>query len=249
MYLRNLLFLLIAGTFLAACSENPVASDEDHVDSIEDLEVNLTLSTDHVHTLSEATFTAEVTDHHGEMMTDMEKMQVEYRAKGAEEWTEIELSPSDNHYEASYTFMSSGEYEIRVTGMMPGHDHLEEMRVLDDSLHVGRAHVEPEGYRIEYENFPGHLHDGDPATVKFWVMEAEEDASGDRPPVEGLEAEIHCTDPSGAEETHAADESDPGVYQADHSFDGGGEAHFAIHFSSDGEEIEAGFDVPVAHAH
>ncbi len=249
MYTRKLFVLLVAGLLLAACSDNPVATEE-HVDSIEDLDVELTLSEDHVHTLSEITFTGQVTDHHGQMMTEMEKMQVEYRAKGADEWRSVELSPSGDHYEAAYTFMSSGEYEVRVTGMMHGGDHMEEMYAMNEYLQVGRAHVESGDYRVEFENFPGHVHDGEQATVKFWVMEAEKDASGERPVVKNLNAEIHCEDPSGATESHEASEAEDGVYHAEHTFEGAGEAHMAIHFpGSSGEEVEADFHVPVAHGH
>lgn len=238
----NVFILLL----LAACAENPVANDE-HEDDVEDLEVTLTLSKEHVHTLSSIDFTVEVRDHHGDMVTDFEQVTVERRLKDASEWRAIELTRDGDTYHGSYTFMSSGAYELRVAGMLPGHDEMEVLHHRDAALEVVRAHTEVREYRIEFENFPGHVHEGDTAEIKFWVLE---DDGEHRHTVEGLAAEIHCEDANGATEEHIALENETGVYMAEHIFAEAGEAHLAIHFiDANGTPVEADFHLPVAPGH
>ena len=238
-------FLMLAALFVfAACSENPVAVEEEHGDGEDEtLIVSLTLSDDDVHTLSDVTFTVTVRDHHGAAMMDFEALQVEQRLVGSEEWHEIEMHAETSEFNGTYMFLTSGEYELRVAGMQHGHANMEVLHEEHDPLHVGRAHEEVGGYRIEFESFPGHAHEGETATVKFWVTKADQ-------AVGGLSTEIHCEDPNGVEETHDGVEGEAGVYHAEHTFGEAGEAHMAIHFAgADGAEVEADFHMPVDHGH
>lgn len=243
--MRSLLsFLMLAAMFIfAACSENPVAVEDEHEEGDEALTVSLTLSDDHIHTLSDVTFTVTVIDHHGAAMIDFERLQVERRVVGTEEWREVEMHAEGNAFHGTYMFVTSGEYELRVSGMLPGHSEMEVLHEEHDPLHVGRAHVKNGDYRIEFESFPGHAHEGETATITFWVTKDEQAVSG-------LSAEIHCEDPDGAGEEHMAHEDEAGIYHTEHTFGEAGEAHMAIHFDDDdGAEVEADFHIPVAHGH
>lgn len=249
LFLPVLVGLLFAIT-VSACDSNPVGTDTDNSRiAPEDLTVEFSLSSDHVHTLSEVDLTVEVTGPDGSAFTEFDSIAVERKMHEEETWRAIDLTRDGHHFTGAYTFMSSGEYEVRVVGRPAGRGEMAVLYEHSSHVEVARAHVEKDGYRIEYENFPGHVHEGQEAAVRFWVMEAEENASGERPPVENLEVEIHCTDPSGAEENHQAEEHDPGVYEAHHTLEDAGEAHFAVHVPTDGGEIEADFHVPVAHGH
>lgn len=238
------IFSLLMGVALlfVACESNPVDSGQDVTP--DDLEAELSFSTDHIHTLSDVGISVEVKDQQGTAVTDIEAVEVERRLAGETDWQGIELSQEGTHFEGTYTFMTSGDHEVRVTGQLPGDA---ERSVIDERpapLGVGRAHVEKSGYRIEFENFPGHAHEGEEVALKFWVLDADSDD-----PVEGLSAEIHCTDPSGAKEAHDSHEHEAGVYEAHHTLEEAGEGHFAVHFPGSDGEIEADFHVPVASGH
>lgn len=233
------LFVVFA-LLLTACDSNPVDSEEELTP--DDLNVELSFSADHIHTLSEVGVSVEVTDPQGAAVTDLDSVEVERRLDGEADWHGIELTQEGTEYNGTYTFMTSGDYEIRVSGQLPGDEERSVIYEQPDPLGVGRAHVEKSGYRIEFENFPGHVHEGEEATLKFWV-------SKDDNPVEDLSAEIHCTDPSGTKEAHEPHVHENGVYEAHHSLEAAGEAHFAIHFAANGEEIEADFHVPIAGGH
>lgn len=231
------------------CSDNPVEVHEDEGP----LTAELTISDDHVHTLSEITYTVQVTDHHGDIVTDLESVEVQRKGHDDTEWRGTELTLSGNVYTGIYTFNSSGEYDLRVAGIRNEGTEMEVMYEMPEHMQVGRAHQEVGNYRIEYENFPGHVHEGETATVKFWVYESEKDASGNRPAVTGLDLHIHCGNPDGTDEHHDSSmvtEESEGVYAADHTFDGGGEAHMATHFTApENSEIEADFHLHIAHGH
>lgn len=226
----------LAVFLFAACDSSPTGVATD------DLDVNLTFSTDHIHTLSEVSIQAEVTGPDGSAFTNFDVLQVEIRGHEETDWRSIELTRSGDHFSADYTFMSSGDHDLRVRGQIAGRSTLRVLHERSGHLEVGRAHVEKNGYRVEFENFPGHAHEGEEVTVKFWVL-------SDGNPVEGLDAEIHCTDPAGAEENHGPHQHEGGVYEAHHTLEGAGEAHFAIHFPGNSGEIEADFHVPIAHGH
>lgn len=242
-----LLTIVLSVLVFAACSENPV-SEDDHELEIGDLEASLTVVEDHVHTLSPATFQVDVLDHHGDMVTDLEQVTVQRRLAGDETWRDIELTLAGNRFEGTYTFASSGEYDLRVAGMLHGMMEPEVMMQHDEPLQVGRAHVEAAGYRIEFENYPGHLHTGDTAALQFFVL--EEDAQGTWQPVSGIASEIHCGDPDGSTEVHTPVEVEPGVYEAQHTFDVAGDAHPEFHFTDHGgTSADVDFHISIAHGH
>ncbi|NIQ55658.1 MAG: hypothetical protein GWN85_19945 [Gemmatimonadetes bacterium] len=230
------------------CESNPTEVHD------EELTVALTLSTDHVHILSPVTFTAVVRDGHGELVTDMDSLRVERKAVDSDTWrTAAELELSGTQYVGEYTFVSSGEYELRVLGKRAGHMGMEEMMMSPamENVHAVPAHAEAGGIRIEFESFPGHIHEGSEIEYKFWLMEPERDpVTNERPPISGLAAEVHCVEPDGANESHAAVESETGVYTAAHTFVSAGEGSVEIHFTDlDGNPAEASFPLTIVHAH
>lgn len=242
-------FAVLVGLLaLTACEANPpLGPAEGHDD---ELTVELTLSATHVHILSPMTFTVAVTDHHGEPVTDFETLKVERLAMGTDTWRGTELTRNGAVYEAEYTFASSGEYMLRVTGKRP-HDAEEEVLYeMAESIHAVRAHAEAGGRRIEFETFPGHLHEGNTAAVKFWILEPERNDAGERPAVPGLLTTVVCNQADGAVEEHAALEESPGVYVAEHEFTAVGDFVARIRFpGTDGNEAIAEFTTHVVHAH
>lgn len=241
MNLRHLSAGLLIPLVLGACSDNPVLVDANG------LVVELTLSDDHVHTLSELSYTVSVQRADGSYVTDFQTLTVERRSEGSDTWRATELALSGDVYTGAYTFMSSGEYELRVMGQQMGQATPLELHRMHDHLEVARAHANVGAYRVEMETFPGHLHEGDQATVKFWVFDPERDASGMRPPISGLtDLQLHCAD-----EAHTPVEESPGVYVTEHTFAEAGEVHLAMHFM-DGMGMmmsEAVFTGHVAHGH
>ena len=230
------------------CESNPTEVHD------EELTVALTLSTDHVHILSPLTFTAVVRDGHGELVTDMDSLRVERMAVGSGTWrTAAELALSGTQYVGEYTFVSSGEYELRVMGKRAGHAGMEEMMLSPavENLHAVPAHAEAGGIRIEFEAFPGHIHEGAAIEYKFWLLEPDRDpVTNERPPISGMAPDVHCLEPDGASESHAAVESEPGVYTAGHTFVSVGDGSVEIHFTgSDGSPAEASFPLTIVHAH
>ena len=251
---RHLVTPIAAAAAFIGCADNP----EGPADHDDELTVELTLSSDHLHTLSPVEFTAIVRDHHGTIVTDFDTLHVERRATDADTWrTAADLTLQGDAFIGATTFTSRGEYDLRVVGRRAGHDEVDVIPMHDSMdemmgpLHVGRAHVVAGGYRIEFESFPGHIHEGSETAFRFWVMEAEADADGNRAPISGLAGGIHCIEPEGASETHSPDEIETGVYEGAHTFASAGEGAAALHFTAaDGSgEAEASFELHVAHAH
>lgn len=233
---------------LAGCESNPTALHD------EELTVELTVSPDHVHILSPVTFTAVVRDAHGELVTDMDTVRVERKATDSDTWrTAADLVLSGTQYAGEATFVSSGDYELRVLGMRAGHAVMEEMSMATamDPLHAVPAHAEAGGYRIEFEAFPGHVHEANEVEFKFWIMEPERDpTTNERPPIAGLAAEIHCNEPDGTSESHDALEPEGGTYTAQHTFVSVGDGEAQIHFIGlDGNPASASFPLHIVHAH
>lgn len=228
------------------CGKNP--TEVEHHD--DEFSFGLTLSPDHVHTLTPVTFKVTVTDHHGAMISDFEELNVEHRLEGATSWRSVSMNHDGTAYVGSETFVTSGEYELRIMGM-PHHGHeLEELHHAAEHLHVGRAHVEAGGYRVEYESFPGHIHEADSPLLKFWVKEVDADTTGVRPPVGGLSAEIRCAESTGTDHVFSATESATGVYEATHMVESAGDTRMGLLFTGVGGGISvAEFDVHVSHAH
>lgn len=235
--------MLLIPLLLLACDDNPTAPSEE-------LTVELTMSPDHVHILqSVVTFTVEVRDSRGRLFTDFEAVQVERRQSGSDTWRGIELALQGDVYEGTYTFSSSGEYELRVTGVRAGEAEARVLYTAAEMLHVARAHAEVGGLRVEFETFPGHIHEGDNAALRFWVMEPDR-VDGERPPIIGLAGQIHCVEAGGAEDLMTTVEIEPGVYEAEHLFASAGGSHVGLHFvAPDNSTAEAAFDVEVVHGH
>lgn len=247
--LSNAVALLVLPLVVLAC-DDPLPTGHDDGDATEDLQVDLTLSPDHVHIYSDVTFTVAVTDHHDEAVTDFEHIHVEYKETTETEWSEVELTVDGDVYTATHSFGSSGEYDVRITGQRPQDSAPVVMHERVDPLHAARAHAEAGGYSVEFEAFPGHIHEGDTGTLSFWIID---ESSGGEDPITSLSPEVHVTESGEAEETHAATETDPGtsgVYEANHAFSAAGEATVAIHFTgSGGGDAEASFTFEVSHAH
>ncbi len=243
----NSIIMITALVFgLTACGIFDSGSDDGP------LTAELNISTGHIHTLSEITYTVLVKNQHGVIVTDMETVEVQRKAHGETDWSGTELTLSGEIYTGTYTFNSSGEYDVRVAGIRHGGSEMEVMHEMDDHMHVGRTHEVVGNYRIEYEHFPGHVHEGENATVKFWVYDNEEDADGNRPPATGLlDVHIHCSNPDGTTEHHTeVTVESEGVYVDEHTFSGAGKARMGIHFTApDNSEIEAEFHLHVAHGH
>lgn len=246
--LTGLVAALAAAGLLAACEGNPAAPPDEHDD---ELTVELEIEPGHVHILqSEVQFTVRVTDHHGEAVTDFELIQVERLAAGSDTWRPIELAVVGNAYVGTYVFNSSGEYQLRVMGQRPGEAEMHLLYQHAEPMHAARAHAEGGGYRVEFETFPGHIHEGDDVTLRFWIMEPERDEAGNRPPIASVVGEVHVVSSDGSEFEHALLDMGDGVYECDHTFEVPDEAHVRLHFTgADGQPAEVEFHLHVAHAH
>lgn len=232
---------------VGACASNPAAPGHEEGE----FSVEVTYTPDHVHTLqSEVTFTVTVRDHDGNAVTDFEAVQLERLAEGSDTWRAIELAPAGDAFVGTYTFTSSGEYHLRVMAQHHGETEMSLLHELHDPVHVARAHAEAGGYRIEFESFPGHIHEGETAAVTFWVMEPEADEHGERHPIEGLSAEVHVAPEGDQGSMVEAHEHGPGEYEAEQPFAEAGEYHVGLHFTdASGQPAEAEFHVHVVHGH
>lgn len=262
--MRHFHWLLAAAfvaTVTAACEDNPVLGPAEGSGPGQ-LFAELTLSSDHIHTLSELTFTVTVRDGNGDPYTDLERVAVERRqvveegeahalAPADEEpWRATELELQGTSWVGTYTFMTSGEYEVRVVGQMHGEAEASVLYEMPEHAHVVRPHVVVGDFRVEFESFPGHLHAGNEAEVRFWILAVDRNEEEIRPPIAGLEAEIHCAEEAGFTEEHHAHEIEPGVYSATHEFQDAGDFHAEIHFiGADGQPASAEFVTHVVAPH
>ncbi len=245
MRIRRLLALALIGPVASACTANPVFPDHD-----EELVAEVTFSAEHLATLTEFTITVHVEDDHGEHVTAMAEVRAEFRFHDTETWRAETLTLEGEEFTGTHMFMSSGEYDFRVIGIQLG--QVEEFVLYEAAEHmeVERIHVEVGDFIVEFETFPGHVHEGGEAAARFWIMEAEADPDGHHHMMAGLHAEIHVTDANGAAMEHEAHEEEAGIYEAHHTFLEAGEARFEIHFEGmDGAEHHAEFHVPVSHEH
>lgn len=240
--------MVLAG-IIVACESNPPLAPDSHD---EGLTVVFSYTPDHVHILqSEVTFTVQVLDHHGEAVTDFEILQVERLQEGSDTWRGIDLALNGDVYEGTYVFASSGEYHLRVSGQRHGETELQVLHELPETMHCARAHAEAGGYRIEFETFPGHIHEGDAAAMRFWVMEIDRDPVTEvRPPVPGLSLDVHVAQTGGYDGLYPGSEIEPGVYEATHTFEAPEDTHAGLHFiGSDAQPAEAEFELHIAHKH
>lgn len=245
MLIRHLLGLALVCPVASACTANPLFPVHD-----EELVAEVVFSVSDLATLSQFTVTVHVEDHAGEHVTAMAEVRGEFQLHGDTEWKVMVLSLQGEEFVGTHTFLSSGEYAFRVLGVESEGDAEVILYESPDHLEVERAHVEVGTYRVEMETFPGEIHEGAEAAVRFWIMEADGHGSEHVHMMAGLVAEIHCTDASGTLEQHVPHEEEPGVYEAHHTFLEAGEALVEIHFQiPGGGELEASFHLPVEHQH
>lgn len=244
----HIILLAFTMLILTACSENPVA---DNTSGDEDVTVSLSASTEHFSTLTDIEFEVQLTNDHGEQLTDIGSMQIEYQRSGDSEWEIITLERHEDHYSAQIMFMSSGEYQMRVSGDLHGEGHMDVMYTAPEMIDVERINAEMGDVMVEFETFPGHVHEGEEVQVSFYVMETAAGGGGHGGAMmSGLTGEIHIMGPDGAIYESVGDEHDLGVYSAHHTFLEGGEATFEFHFlDHHGDSIEVEFHVPVEHGH
>ncbi len=235
--------LALAVVAAAGCEDNPILSPDSHD---EEYNVAFSLSAEEISTLTEYEVEVVISDHDGAPVTEFEVVAFEYRMEGAQEWSSTELEFHGGHFSAEHMFYSSGEYEMRVVAQAHGAQHAEPIYEHDGHLPVERIHMAVGEYRVEMETFPGHVHEGDEAEVKFWVIEA---AGGHG--MGGLSASIHMDhEQSGQSTTHGAEEHAEGVYEALHTFAEHGETEVMIEFmDGHGENHQAAFHVRVAEIH
>lgn len=234
----------------AACADNPVLAPDPHE---EDVAVTVAFSEEHLATLTDMEVEVTITESSGAPATDFEMVALETRRVGEEAWSTRELELHDGRFGAQHMFYSSGEYAVRVVGQRHGADHADILFERGQHLAVERIHREVGEYRIEMETFPGHLHEGDTAEVRFWAM-SNEPGSGHGPgmsPMGGLAPTIGMTHAgSGAGASHMGEEHEPGVYEAIHTFAEHGEVEITMGFDDDhGEHHEVVFNVPVDDNH
>lgn len=242
---RTLALAAVLALF-AGCTENPTAVEE-HDD---ELTAEIEFSVAELSTLTTVEIEVSIHDHHGDAVTDLENVAVEFRMVGETDWRATELALHESHFAGEKMFYTSGEYEARVVAHRMGHAEAETLYQTTENLNVERIHQTVGGHVVEFETTPGHLHEGDLAEVHFWIMEASTDGHQHGHGVEGLDVEIHCTDATGAQEEHHGHAHAGGLYEAQHTVAEAGEAIFAIHFTDEhGEAHKAEFHVPVSHAH
>lgn len=242
---RTTLSLLAAGAVVASCNDNPAFPTDVHD---QDLNVTVSFSPDHLATLTELEVEVTITDHDGMVVQDFETVTVEVRAEGSDTWRGPELAAHADHFSGTHRFYSSGLYDMRVAAQAHGADHADVIYEHAQPLDVERIHHESGHFRVEMETFPGHIHEGEEAVIRFWVSE---EMGGTMTPVGGMTAEVgveHST--NGGHSAHAAGEPEAGVYEAHHTFTDHGDFEVSLDFDDDhGAHHHVAFIVPVSAAH
>ncbi len=241
----TLAVLLANAVLLSACGANPTFPDLG-----QNLHAELEFEATELATLT--TIEVEVIVHSDEpgAFTDLSTISVEVRLEGETEWEVTELARHEDHFSADMMFFSSGEYEARVTAQVTGSTDVLTLYQTAERMHVERIHQEVGDYIVEFETYPGHLHEGQITEVTFWVLEAGADGHAHGHAIGGLAPEIVCTDANGTVEEHAAHEHETGEYGAEHTFLEAGTAHFELHFTDAmGMDRHAEFSAPVSHEH
>jgi hypothetical protein len=211
---------LLLAAFALACSDSAVEPHE------HELLVNLTLSDDHLSTLEVITFTVTVTNDHGDPITDFSALEVEYELEGTGTWRGIDMTLQGTAYVGTREFTTSGDYHFRVSGMRGTATTMEVLYEDPGHHEIERAHVTLGAYKVEFESFPGHIHENETATLRFWITDQ---ASGQA--VTGLTVTIECGNPDGSTESHPVTDNSDGVYDADHLFAEAGDAHAGLSFT------------------
>lgn len=233
------------GTLLVGCESNPTFPD-----LADDLHAELEFSVQHLSTLTDIEVEVRVHSDAAGTFTDFDMIAVEFRQDGDTNWRATELELHQDHFSGAKMFFSSGDYEARVVAQATGSQETLILYQSPDHLHVERIHQEVGDYIVEFETFPGHMHEGDQVEVSFWVLEASTDGHGHGHAVGSLSPDIVCTDNAGVTEEHAAHEHQAGEYGAEHIVTEAGSITFELHFTDGmGMDHHAQFTAPVSHAH
>lgn len=237
--------LAFATVLILGCEANPTFPN-----LADDLHAELEFVGDQLATLTE--IEVEVRVHSSDLgaFTDFSSMVVEVRRDGETEWEATDLSLHVDHFSAETMFFSSGEYEARVIGQVTGSSDAVILYQSAEHVYVERIHEEVGDYIVEFETFPGDLHEGETIEATFWVYETSTDGHGHGHAVTGMTADIVCADAGGTTEEHAAHEHAEGEYGAEHTLLEAGTMHFEFHFTDAlGVDQHAEFSAPVSHAH
>ena len=194
-----------------------------------DLTAELAVIPGHVHAYqTTVTFTVAVIDPDGNAVTDFDVVQVERRAAGSTgSWSVLEAAADGDFYTVDYIFESSGEYDLRVTGLRPGDTFLSVMFQSAAPLEVVHAHADVGGYKVEFQPDPGHIHEGDESTIQFWILDDTDDS-----PITGLTPEIFVVEPVSGETAVAAIGGADGLYYTIRAFDEVGDNEIGIRISA-----------------
>jgi hypothetical protein len=242
------ILILASASVLVGCAPNTLSHDDDSGD----LTVELRFSDEHLTTLLPTEVAVSLLESDGATNTDLASVVVEYRQEGTVVWAQIELEAHEDHYAAEHQFMTSGEFEFRVMGLVDEHEDLDEMFVMDGHAEIERAHQEMGGMRISYEHFPGEVQEGDEVEVRFWIEQGDGlgDGHGATSQMMGnLTAFIDGLHGDGSTQTHRAEEHETGVYEANHIFSSPGNAEMTVRFEAGGAQQQATFIVPVKENH
>jgi hypothetical protein len=236
--LHRTILLPLCAALAVGCSENPVEPNWG-----DELSASVEFAGGHLMTLTTIEFEVTVTRAGVGTFTDFAAIAIEFRMEGDTNWRATELVPHVDHFTAEKMFYTSGAYDVRVVAQVLGTQEVLTLYAPSEPLPVERIHQEVGNYVVEFETTPGHIHEGDTAEAKFWIYEAGT-------PVDGLVAEIVCTDADGTVEQHAPHTHTGGIYAADHIFVGAGTAYMELHFTDPlGTDLHAEFAAPISHAH
>jgi len=245
MFSSRSLVAIAGGLLIAACNSNPPFAPETHQG---DLTAEVAFSVAEFSILEEFEIEVTVRDADGNVVTDVESLQAEFRHHDDTEWRAVPLEGHADHFAATHMLPTSGEYDFRVTGVPHGETEVHVLYEAAEHFLFERAHFEAHGTRVEFETFPGHIHEGDEAALRFWIFEDDHGGSG-HVAMQGLTVQIHCFEGGVQVEEYAAEEHEAGVYEAHHTFTEAGDGGAEIHFQVGAEEVHGAFNFPVSHGH
>jgi hypothetical protein len=240
--MKNKALVLVAlSPFLAACSDDPTGPGGGF--DTEDLSAGLAIAPGHFHIWeTEGVFTVNVTDPNGASVTDFEAIQVERRREGTDTWRAIALTQDGAFYEGTYIFDTSGNYNLRVTGMRASDDEMKVLHVEPGVLEVVRAHAAMGGYTVSFEVFPGHIHRLDEPTFTWWFEGAGAHAPAvNHPPAAAPTMSVEC---DGGTLTSPLTEAEPGRWEGVLELLHIGDCDASVHFVGTGE-AEHTYSVPI----
>ena len=219
----------------------------------EELTTELAVAPQHFHIWeTEGTFTASVTDPDGNAVTDFEEIRLECQLAGSTTWGEIELTQDGDVYEGTYTFESSGDYQLRVMGLRESDDELKLLYTAPEVLEVVRAHGSMGGYMVSFESFPGHIHQGDASTLNFWFEAVHATAPAAAGPARhgALATPTILVGPNGSVASYTAQMPEEHHYTATHTFTTIGDVPVAVRFiGEDAQEHTYIVDIEVHAPH